>query len=110
MIALTQIEEYGRQIGREFHPDRVLLFGSYACGTPTPDSDVDILVIMPFEGTPARQAVNIRLKLSVPFPMDLLVRTPEKVRARIDMGDCFMQEIMERGKVLYERDDQRLDC
>jgi len=38
--------------------------------------------------------------------MDLLVRTPEKVRQRINMGDGFMREILEEGKVLYEANDR----
>jgi hypothetical protein len=47
----------------------------------------------------------MRLKLRPPFPVDLIVRTPEKVRQRVAMGDSFMQEIVEKGKVLYEADD-----
>jgi uncharacterized protein len=102
MVTMKQIERLGRDIGREFHPNRVILFGSYAHGKPTADSDVDLLVVLPLEGKPVEKSVEIRMKLRPEFPVDLLVRTPEKVQERLAMGDCFMQEIVERGKVLYE--------
>lgn len=105
MVTTQQIEEFGRCIVREFHPQRVILFGSYARGTPSVDSDVDLLVVLPFEGRTVDKSVEIRLKLRPPFPVDLIVRTPEKVRERVEMGDSFMREILEEGKVLYETDD-----
>jgi hypothetical protein len=52
------------------------------------------------------KSVEIRMKLRPDFPMDLLVRTPEKVRERIEMGDFFMREILDQGKVLYEADNR----
>ena len=105
MVAMKQIEEFGQQIGREFGAERVILFGSYARGEVTEDSDVDLLVIGPFKGRRVDKSVEIRMKLRPKFPLDLLVRTPEKVRQRIDMGDCFMREILYEGKVLYETTD-----
>lgn len=105
MVTMNEIEEFGRRIGHQFGVERVILFGSYARGEVTDDSDVDLLVIGSFEGRSVDKSVEIRLKLRPGFPMDLLVRTPEKVRQRIDMGDGFMQEILEEGKVLYEADN-----
>lgn len=106
MIAsLEQIQEVAQRIGKEFSPQRIILFGSYAYGHPTPDSDVDLLVITPFQGRSAEKSVEIRLKVRPPFPMDLLVRTPEKVQERLNMGDSFMREILMKGKVLYEAAD-----
>jgi len=106
MVAMNRIEEFGQRIGREFNAERVILFGSYARGAVTEDSDVDLLVIIPFEGRNVDKSVEIRLKLRPKFPVDLLVRTPEKVRQRIEMGDGFMREIVEEGKVLYEADNR----
>ena len=106
MVGMNQIEEFGRRIGLEFGTERVILFGSYAQGTATEDSDVDLLVVIPFEGRSVDQSVAIRMKLRPKFPLDLLVRTPEKVRQRIEMGDGFMQEILQEGKVLYEADSR----
>jgi predicted nucleotidyltransferase len=103
-VPIEQIEEFARRLGEEFQPDRVVLFGSYARGTATEDSDVDLLVILPFEGQPENQSVEMRMRLRPRFPLDLIVRTPEKVRERLEMDDDFMREILEEGKVLYAAD------
>src|SRR5437899_875214 len=99
---LAGIRNVIRQIVQQFHPQKVILFGSYAYGQPTEDSDVDLLVIMPFRGSAVKKAVQIDLKVRRSFAMDLIVRTPAKVRQRVQMGDWFMREIMEKGKVLYD--------
>lgn len=102
MVAMNEIEQFGRRIGQECGAEKVILFGSYARGAPSPDSDVDLLVIGPFTGRNADTSVEIQMKLRPAFPVDLLVRTSEKVRERIAMGDTFMREILTQGKVLYE--------
>jgi predicted nucleotidyltransferase len=104
MATLQQIQEYAQRLGEELLPQRVILFGSYAYGQPTPDSDVDLLVIAPVEGNTVARAVEIQLKLRPSFPLELLVRSPEKVQERLEMGDGFMREILTKGKVLYEAD------
>jgi predicted nucleotidyltransferase len=104
MIDQKSIDELAQRIAREFHPEKIILFGSYAYGNPSPDSDVDLLVIMPFEGREVRKAVDILMKVHARFALDLLVRTPEKVKERLEMGDFFMKEIIAKGKVLYEAD------
>ena len=104
MISLNDIEQFGKRIGEQFGAEKVILFGSHAEGTATEDSDVDLLVIVPFEGRSVDQSVKIRMELRPAFPVDLIVRTPEKVHQRIEMGDGFMREILEEGKVLYEAD------
>ncbi|MSU56723.1 MAG: nucleotidyltransferase domain-containing protein [Pedosphaera sp.] len=102
MITRRQIQEFADKVVREFRPQKIILFGSYAYGRPTEDSDVDLLVIMPFRGSPNKKAVEIEMRLDRRFAMDLLVRTPAKVRQRVKLGDWFMREIMEKGEVLYE--------
>jgi predicted nucleotidyltransferase len=89
-------------VAAEFHPQRVVLLGSYAFGKPTPDSDVDLLVVMPHEGPAARQAARIRNRGHAGLPVDLLVRRPETVRRRLAMGDCFIEDILDQGKTQYE--------
>ncbi|UCC31917.1 MAG: nucleotidyltransferase domain-containing protein [Phycisphaerales bacterium] len=101
---MRQIKDLGRRIGREFDADRVVLFGSYAQGTGTDDSDVDLLVILRFEGRSVDRSVEIRMRLRPAFPVDLIVRTPDHVHQRLEMGDDFMREILEEGRVLYEAD------
>ena len=102
MVTIEQIEAWGGEVGRQFSPDRVLLFGSYASGDPTPDSDVDILVVMPHAKKGWQIATEIRTRAKPPFACDLLVRTPGQIRDRIELGDCFIKEIIEKGIPLYE--------
>jgi len=101
-ISQRTISSFARQVARQFNPQKIILFGSYAYGKPTEDSDVDMLVIMPFEGKGAQKATEILLATDPRFPIDLLVRTPEQIRTRIKLGDFFIREITRKGKVLYE--------
>src|SRR5437870_13892336 len=82
-IPMRVIRRYARAIAEEFQPDRIILFGSYAYGTPHEDSDVDLLVVMPARDQHA-QAVRIRWRLAAPFPVDLLVRTPKEMAWRLE--------------------------
>jgi predicted nucleotidyltransferase len=106
MIDHRDILETCKEIAREFHPERIVLFGSYAYGTPTEDSDADLLVVMdiPEENT-RQQAVVIRQRIPRRFRMDLIVRTPRELAFRVAHNDWFYREILERGKVLYESAD-----
>lgn len=108
MVAMRQIRELGRRIARQCRPRRIVLFGSHASGTAGPDSDVDLLVVVPHQGRPVDKSVEIRLKVNPEFPVDLIVRTPEAVRQRIKMGDVFLRDILKCGKVLYEAHDRRM--
>ncbi|HBB93891.1 MAG TPA: hypothetical protein DC054_00735 [Blastocatellia bacterium] len=104
MTEAKKIEDLTSQIVREFNPDRVILFGSHAYGEPSKDSDVDILVVLPFKGKPARKAIEIRNRISANIPLDLIVRTPQQIAERVAQNDWFIREIVERGRVLYEVD------
>jgi predicted nucleotidyltransferase len=106
MVDIKEIKNLTLQIAREFNPDRIILFGSYAYGHPGNDSDVDILVVLPFKGKPVRKAIEIRNKVNAGVPLDLLVRTPEQVADRVAQNDWFMREILERGHTLYEANHQ----
>jgi len=101
-VAHPLILKYAEQIARQFHPEKIILFGSYAYGEPTANSDVDILVIMSFEGKGVRKAAEILLATDPRFPIDLIVRTPDQITTRIQLGDFFIREVTERGRVLYE--------
>ena len=97
-----EIKNLCERIAIEFHPEKIILFGSHAYGKPQWDSDVDLLVIMPFRGRHTRKAIEILDRLNPATALDLLVRTPKQVEQRLAMGDFFMREIIERGKVMYE--------
>jgi predicted nucleotidyltransferase len=103
-IPMAAIRRYARQIAERFQPNKIILFGSYAYGTPHDGSDVDLLVVMP-AANDVTQAVRIRWALAAPFPMDLLVRTPEELRRGLEEEDWFLREVIEKGKVLYETKD-----
>jgi predicted nucleotidyltransferase len=103
-IPLRVIRRFARQVAERFRPDKIILFGSYAYGTPHADSDVDILVIMPARNE-LDQAVRVRLSVEYNFPLDLLVRTPKNLSWRLAEGDSFLKEVVARGKVLYEKND-----
>ena len=78
-VPMSAIRRFAREVAKQFHPDKIILFGSQAYGTPDADSDVDILVIMPTRNR-RESTVRIRLAIDVTFPMDLLVRTPAYVQ------------------------------
>ena len=102
-----QIARICAVIAREFQPEKIILFGSWAYGKPDTDSDIDLLVVMPFEGSPFRQAgtiLNRVIQAVGALPLDLLVRTAEQLDERLTIGDGFVRDILERGKVLYEAD------
>ncbi len=102
MVGMDKIRKFSDQIVRMYHPRRIVLFGSYAYGKPTPDSDVDLLVILPFKGKSQYKSLEILQKTNPAFPVDLLIRTPGQIRRRLAWNDFFLREVMEKGKVLYE--------
>ncbi len=107
MISQAAIRRYVQQLAREFSPERVILFGSYATGKATEDSDVDLLVIMQHEKPRnVEQAVEIGIRLHARFPLDLLVRRPTELRRRLEEGDSFLRDAVTDGKVLYQTERQ----
>ncbi len=106
-VPLRVIRRFAEQIAEQFDPEKIILFGSYASGTPHKDSDVDIIVIMPARNQ-IDMACRIDAAIDPPFPLDLLVRTPQRVADRLAEGEAFTTEIMTKGKVLYEKSDRRL--
>jgi predicted nucleotidyltransferase len=97
-VSLGQIKAYCRVVAREFRPHKIILFGSYATGSATPDSDVDLVVVLPFRGSDTDKVVEIRGRVEAPFPMDLLVWKPNET----GKDDAFTRSVLREGKVLYE--------
>jgi len=102
VVEKSAIQDLSDRIAKAFKPERIILFGSYASGSPSPDSDVDLLVVLPHRDKGWRVATQIRRRIGSPFAMDLIVRTPEQVRERLALGDPFIRDIVERGDVLYD--------
>ena len=106
MIDEKSILELRDRIAAEFQPQRIIMFGSYAYGTPAEYSDLDLLVIMRYVGSGLRKAVEILNRVKPRIPVDLVVRTPEEIQERMKANDFFLAEIFSRGRVLYEAPDQ----
>jgi predicted nucleotidyltransferase len=104
MATPEKVQEICDRIAKDFRPDKIIVFGSYAYGAPGPFSDLDLLVVMPFEGSPLQLAARIISRINPEIGIDLIVRTPGQVRERLAMRDGFMREIVERGRVAYEAD------
>jgi predicted nucleotidyltransferase len=108
MISRAEIQAFVDQVVQRFRPARVILFGSYANGNPTEDSDVDLMVVMAHRGPSAKTATRIRLACPRDFPMDLIVRSPAELRRRLRIGDSFESEIASEGIVLHESPNARM--
>jgi uncharacterized protein len=101
-IPLSAIRRYARQIVEKFQPNKIILFGSYACGQPHDWSDVDLLVVMPARNNRSR-ANRITSTLEPPFLLDLNVRTPKEVERDVRDGDWFLTEVVTKGTVLFRK-------
>ncbi len=101
-VPMRVIRRSARAIAEEFRPEKIILFGSHAYGTPHEDSDVDLLVVMPTRNR-LDQAFKIRLALAAPFAMDLIVRTPKELAWRLAEGESFLTQVVAKGKILYEK-------
>ena len=100
-IPMSVIRRFAHQVAERYEPDKIILFGSHAYGTPHADSDVDILVVMPARNQ-LDQAFKIHWDLRPPFPLHLLIRTPKNLKWRLAEGESFLTEVLSKGKVLYE--------
>ncbi len=101
-IPMAAIRGFARRVAKRFDPHQIILFGSFAYGTPDRDSDVDLLVVMR-AANEINQSVRISLAFDPVFPLDLIVRTPERLRRRLERGDAFLEEVVTKGIVLYEK-------
>jgi predicted nucleotidyltransferase len=99
-----QIDRMVKRIVKKFHPEKIILLGSQARGDAGPDSDVDLLVVMPVEGSIVELRLDIREALhSIPIPVDIIVTTPEDFAWRKDFVGTIEWPATREGKVLYAR-------
>ena len=101
-IPQKAIDQVVQQIVEKFKPQKIILFGSYARGNPRPESDVDMLVIMDTPLKDVQQAIQICQQIEYRFGLDLIVHTPKYLAERLKMGDWFLRDVIQEGKVLYE--------
>ncbi len=105
MISMREIQRYCDAIATAFQPLQIILFGSYAWGSPTEDSDVDVLVVMPKKRFRRDLDLKIRRRVPATFPVDVLVRDQEDFTRRQADGECFILDVTEKGKVMFEASD-----
>src|SRR2546430_11210045 len=98
MVEMKKIRDLTSLIAREFNPDRIILFGSYASGQPDYDSDVDILVVLPFKGKAVRKAIEIRNRINAQIPLDL--RSEEYTSELQSQSNLVCRLLLEKKKKL----------
>jgi predicted nucleotidyltransferase len=103
------IRNVTRQIVQQFHPQKVILFGSYAYGQPTKDSDADLLVVMDTDESPLHMAAEIAAAIEHPFPLDIVVRTPVEFASGVHRRGVFATEVATKGITLYEAGNAGVD-
>ena len=98
---MNLIKDIADFIKKKFNPQKIMLFGSYAYGRPSSESDIDLLIIMNTSLRFHKQSAIIRLALdeafNVSFPMDIIVRDQDEIEKRVKQGDFFIKEILEEG-------------
>jgi predicted nucleotidyltransferase len=100
----ARIDEIVRRIVARFDPEQIVLFGSRARGEAGPDSDVDLLIVMPVTGSKRDKRVEVRLALhDIPGGIDIVVSTPDEVRRRRNVVGTIERAALREGEVLYAR-------
>jgi len=98
------LEQVTRTIVEHFHPRRIVLFGSYARAEARPDSDLDLFIEMETSHRPPERAIEVSAVFGLrPWPLDLVIYTPEEVRRLRHVPGSLLATIEREGKVLYER-------
>ena len=100
----TAIDAMVRRIVAQFDPEQIVLFGSHARGTAGPDSDVDLLVIMPFFGSKRAKQLELRMAVyDVAVPKDIILVSPDEIAERRNVPGTVIQPAMQEGQVIYAR-------
>jgi predicted nucleotidyltransferase len=102
-ILKKQLDDLVSNIKKNYSPEKIILFGSYNDGTYKEDSDIDLLVVKNTNKHPVWRRVEARKASRAKIPMDILVYTPDEIKKLLADKSFFIMEIMEKGKILYER-------
>ena len=100
----VQIQKMVERIVAQFRPEKVILFGSQARGDAGPESDVELLVVMPVQGSKRAKRVEIGVALhDIQISKDILVTTPEEFEWRKEIAGTIERPAMREGRILYDR-------
>lgn len=108
-ISIEKVKEKATLIVKNFNPLKIILFGSIANDSQNQYSDADLLVILESNKSNIDLGVEISTSLKHDIPMDIIVKTPEQINKRLEIGDYFFQSIFREGITLYERNTERMD-
>lgn len=104
LIEQSKIQEIVDRIVKNYDPDKIILFGSYAQGTATERSDVDFLIVKDTPLDPFKRGQEIRRFLrGMLVPMDILVYTNDEIKKWRDIKFSFIHTVLTTGRLLYER-------
>jgi predicted nucleotidyltransferase len=106
------IDDIVTRLKKEYRPEKIILFGSYAYGQPTRDSDIDLFIIKDTAESPFQRRITVRRICYAPdhrIPFQPLVVTPSEWSERLEVGDPFFREIQSRGEILYAK-RERVTC
>lgn len=102
--AKSVIDDILEKLVANYAPEKVILFGSHAYGQPGSDSDIDLLIVKDTNEQFFDRCFAVRRSVRDPrrtIPLEVIVLTPQEVAKRLAIGDQFIEEIVERGRVLY---------
>lgn len=102
MDSKKEIKRVTERIVRKYRPKKIILYGSFAYGEPHKESDVDLLIIKSTRKPRTKRHLEVdRMLLDRHLPLDILVYTPLEIKKRLLLGDFFIKNILEQGKILY---------
>jgi predicted nucleotidyltransferase len=103
-VTNAKIARIVRRLVTQFHPEKIILFGSWARGNAGPESDVDLLVVMRYAGSRRAKQVELRNAIyRVQCPKDVVVATPDELIRKRYIAGTIVRSATEEGKVLYEK-------
>lgn len=103
MTTHRQIKKIAKRIEEKYKPEKIILFGSFAYGKPTPSSDIDLLIIKKSRKRKVERIKEVLMKVESDIPLEPLVYTPKEIKDRLKLGDYFLQNVFKKGKLLYEK-------
>lgn len=102
MITEEMIQQIKEKIVSCFQPEKIILFGSYACGIPGKGSDLDLLIIQESDSPRHKRSIPIRrLFRGYRIPMDIIVYTPSELKRYKDIKGSFAHRVLSKGRILY---------
>jgi len=101
--AQAEIQSITRKIVREYKPEKIILFGSFAYGKPGASSDIDMLIVKKTKKRRIDRIKEVLYMIDNNIPFEPIVYTPREIDERTTLGDFFLQTIMQKGKILYEK-------